>query len=94
MRSDLANDLDIEVNLKKSLRGNSGHLTKELMDPLWPSGKPIPDAKLNDLKSLLHLIPEDAQDFYKNLTGDVTVEDDIDGFSGAVDFEVEVDEAN
>lgn len=64
------------------------------MEPLWPNGKSIPEAKLNDLKSLLHLIPEDAQGFYKKLTGDVTVEDDIDRFSGEIDFEVELDEGN
>lgn len=93
MRSDLDSDYQ-EVNLKKNLRGNTVSLTKELMDPLWPNGKPVPEAKLNDLKSLLHLIPEDAQDFYKKLTGDVTVEDDIDGFSGEVDFEVEVDDGD
>lgn len=61
------------------------------MDLLWPTGKPISDAKLTDLKSIMHLIPSDAQDFYKNLKSNDTVDDDIDGFSGALDFEVEDD---
>lgn len=89
MRSNL-DDEPIEVNIKKNLRGNTGLLTKQVMDPLWPNGKPIPEAKLNDLISLLHLIPDDAQEYYKKLTGNSTVQDDIDGFSGTVDFEVEV----
>lgn len=50
MRSNLDDD-HIEVNLKKSLRGNTGLLTKQLMDPLWPNGKPIPEAKMNDLNN-------------------------------------------
>lgn len=52
-----------QVNLKK--KKNAFLLPKEMMEPLWPNGKPISEAKLNDLKSLLPLIPEDAQDFYK-----------------------------
>lgn len=59
MRSDLDADY-VEVNFKKILRGNTGPLTETLIDPLWLNGNPIPDAKLTDLKSLLHLIPEDA----------------------------------
>ncbi|KAJ8720783.1 hypothetical protein PYW08_006248 [Mythimna loreyi] len=92
MQSNLDNE-HIEVNIKKSLRGNTGLITKQVMDPLWPSGKPISEAKLNDLKSLLHLIPDDAQEYYKKLSGNSTVQDDIDGFSGTVDFEVEVEDA-
>lgn len=93
MRSNLDEDY-LEVSLKKNLRANTCQLTMALMDPLWPDGKPIPEAKLKDLKSLLHLIPRDAQEFYKKFTGDATVEDDIDGFSGEVDFEVEVNDGD
>lgn len=94
MRSNL-DDEHIEVNIKKSLRGNTGLLTKQVMDPLWPNGKPIPEAKLNDLKSLLHLVPDvpDDAEYYKKITGNSTVQDDIDGFSCTVDFEVEVEDA-
>lgn len=93
MRSNLDDD-HIQVNIKKSLRGNTGLLTKQAMDPLWPNGKPIPEAKMIDLKSLLHLIPDDAQECYKKLTGNTTVQDDIDGFSGTVDFELENEDAD
>ncbi|KAF9418473.1 hypothetical protein HW555_004761 [Spodoptera exigua] len=66
-------------------------ITKALMAPLWPTGKPVPDAKLKDLKSMLHLIPQDSHDFYVKLTGNEDTEDDIDGFSGQPDFELETD---
>ncbi|KAH9638297.1 hypothetical protein HF086_007400 [Spodoptera exigua] len=59
--------------------------------PMWPTGKAIPGPKLKDLKSLLHLIPQDAKGFYQNLTADDDLLDDVDGFSGVVDFEVETD---
>lgn len=94
MRCNLDEEYIMEVNIKKNVRGGIARLTLDLMDLRWPKGKPIPEPKLKDLKSLLHLIPEDAQYFYKNLTGDGTVQDDIDGFSGEVDFEVEVDDCD
>ncbi|KAJ8871295.1 hypothetical protein PR048_027603 [Dryococelus australis] len=37
------------------------------LQPLWPTGKPISDAKLADIKSILHLILHDASDFIKTL---------------------------
>ncbi|KAI8423582.1 hypothetical protein MSG28_012669 [Choristoneura fumiferana] len=51
------------------------------MEPLWPTGKPIPEAKLKDLKSLLHLIPQQYLSFYVNLDADKHIEDDLEGFS-------------
>ncbi|KAJ8726704.1 hypothetical protein PYW08_015101 [Mythimna loreyi] len=38
-------------------------------------------------------VEDDAQEYYKKLSGNSTVQDDIDGFSGTVDFEVEVEDA-
>ncbi|KAJ2940817.1 hypothetical protein O0L34_g5819 [Tuta absoluta] len=88
MRPDLDEKTEYTVvNIKKNTRGRQIVLRKELMDPLWPTGKPIPTPKLQDLKSLMHLIPRDDQGFYKNLTSDDSVEDDVDGFSGGIDFE-------
>ncbi|KAI8440584.1 hypothetical protein MSG28_001811 [Choristoneura fumiferana] len=43
--------------------------------------KPIPEAKLKDLKSLLHLIPQEYHSFYVNLDADKHIEDDLEGFS-------------
>jgi hypothetical protein len=54
--------------------------------PLWPIGKTINTKKLADLKSMWHLIPKDYLKFYKNLTDSESVIDDIEGFSGELDF--------
>lgn len=61
------------------------------MEPLWPTGKPVPDVKLKDLKSMLHLISQNSHDFYVNLIGKDDIEDDLEGFSGQLDFDVELD---
>ncbi|CAB3252770.1 unnamed protein product [Arctia plantaginis] len=84
-------DSFVEVDLKKNCRGRQRFISKSLMQMLWPDGKMIPQAKLNDIKSLMHLIPRDAQAFYKKLTGDNSIEDDVDGISGEPDFEIEVE---
>lgn len=36
-------------------------------------------------------IPNDAKSFYKSLIGDPTIEEDIDGFNGELDFDLEED---
>ena len=56
---------------------------------VWPNGKPISDPKLKDLQSILHLIPADAQPFYKNLASSGHIEDDVERFTGTPDFEME-----
>lgn len=80
-----------EVNIKKNSRGRQKHITKLLLKPMWPTGKAIPGPKLKDLKSLLHLIPNDAKGFYQTLTSDENILDDVDGFSGEIDFQIETD---
>ncbi|KAH9639301.1 hypothetical protein HF086_012911 [Spodoptera exigua] len=90
MKTDLNEEFKV-VDIKKNVRGRQYFITKALMAPLWPTGKPVPDAKLKDLKSMLHLIPQDSHDFYVKLTGNEDTEDDIDGFSGQPDFELETD---
>ncbi|CAH1646168.1 unnamed protein product [Spodoptera littoralis] len=90
MKTDLNEEFKV-VDIKKNVRGRQYFITKALMEPLWPTGKPVPDAKLKDLKSMLHLIPQDSHDFYVKLTGNEDTEDDIDGFSGQPDFELETD---
>ncbi|KAJ8874654.1 hypothetical protein PR048_025520 [Dryococelus australis] len=49
--------------------------------------KAISRPKLDDLKSMLHLIPSDAKDFYRSLIADKHIVDEIEGFNGPVDFE-------
>lgn len=61
------------------------------LDQLWPNGRPLSQAKLDDLKELLQLVPKKYKHFYSFL--DVTptrdFDDDIDGFGEEIDFEVE-----
>lgn len=59
------------------------------MTVLWPSGKKIAQPKLDDLKSMFHLIPKDCLSFYKALQGDENIMDDLEGFGGHPDFPIE-----
>ncbi|KAI8419718.1 hypothetical protein MSG28_008405 [Choristoneura fumiferana] len=60
-------------------------LHSALQRPYIVFGKTIPEAKLKDLKSLLHLIPQEYHSFYVNLDADKHIEDDLEGFSVQVD---------
>lgn len=75
----------VEVSIEKKTKGTSFPLNTELLTPLWPNGKEIAQAKLND-----HLIPSDCKRFYENLKGNPNLIDDIDGF-GVPDFELQFD---
>lgn len=54
-----------ELNIKKKFKGVDLDVVEEDMQELWPSGK-LNKNKLNDLKSLFHLKPDDCIDYYKN----------------------------
>ncbi|KAF9822906.1 hypothetical protein SFRURICE_010435, partial [Spodoptera frugiperda] len=70
----------VEVNIGRApVRGRPAVILTEHLVPLWPSGKPVSPAKLADIQSILHLIPEDAQSFYNGVICDDAIEDDIDG---------------
>ncbi|XP_047518759.1 uncharacterized protein LOC125058680 [Pieris napi] len=77
-----------ELHIGRKYKGSLLPLSAELLVPLWPEGKPITQAKLNDLKSMFNLIPEDCLLFYKNLKG-MEGPDFIEGFSGEADYELE-----
>lgn len=81
----------VTVDIKKKQRGrpSTSHLS-DLFIPLWPHGKAISRPKLDDLKSMLHLIPGDAKQFYQSLFTDEHIVDDIEGFNGVVDFEEDI----
>lgn len=82
----------VEVNIQKQMkrgRPTTFNSFKELEIPLWPNGKPISEKKLEDLKSLMKFIPNDAKAPYRNLFTSEEIEDDIDGFDGALDFDIE-----
>lgn len=99
VKSDLKQDTYVEINIKK--KGNKtkspgGSVTSrkfysDNLNELWPQGKPISKEKLQDLKSMYHLIPKDCLSFYKNLKS-ADLEDDVDGFSGELDFEVQLED--
>lgn len=78
-----------ELSIKKKYKGVALAVVEEDLQALWPSGKRINKKKLNDLKSLFHLIPNDCIDFYKKLKGDDAIIDDIDGYCDAPDFDLE-----
>lgn len=79
------NELDINKKVKKEVV----LINKSQLQPLWPKGKAIAQAKLDDIKSLLVYIPLDCQEFYKSLRGDKNIQDDVDGFGDRLDFDLE-----
>lgn len=78
-----------EIDIQKRQTGRPSTTFLQSLSPLWSNGKPIPAPKLQDLRSVMDLIPGDARDFYSDLLGASEVEDDVDGFSGLPDFECE-----
>lgn len=83
------NELDIKKRTPRGRPLSAEHGFSTLLEPLWPRGKPISIPKLNDLKSMMELIPSDAKPVYQRLFASAGVEDDIDGFDGELDFEME-----
>ncbi|CAG4952193.1 unnamed protein product [Colias eurytheme] len=79
-----------ELNIKKKLKGVDLGVIEEDLQELWPSGKLINKKKLNDLKSLFHLIPNDCIGYYKKLKGDDAIIDDIEyGYCDEPDFDLD-----
>ena len=74
-------------------KGNESKIDFESveLERLWPNGRPLSVAKLNDLKEMMVLVPEKYKYFYQFL--DVVTShdfvDDVDGFGATVDFELE-----
>lgn len=61
------------------------------LDRLWPNGRPLSKAKLEDLKEMMELVPDKYKYFYEFLL-DCTAhnfDDDIDGFGEGIDFDPE-----
>lgn len=57
-----------ELYIGRKFKGSVLPLCSEFLIP-WPDGKPITQAKLDDLKSMFNLIPEDCLSFYKKPAG-------------------------
>ncbi|CAH1634676.1 unnamed protein product [Spodoptera littoralis] len=79
-----------ELNIEKKVRGKVLDISEDDFNYLWPDGKEIAQAKLDDLTSMFHLIPKDCLDFYKFLKGKES-EEDVDGYGAEPDFEVELE---
>lgn len=82
-----------ETNIKKR-QGRPKHPDNIIflnnLEPLWPSGKPVAQAKLDNITSYMHLIPAADQPFYLHVTGDQLLLEDIDAYNvRALDFELE-----
>lgn len=83
-----------EINIRKRQgrpRDSDINFSNNL-ERLWPNGKPVAQAKLDDIRSYMHLIPAADQGFYLNLIGDTSIEEDIEGYNvTALDFDVETE---
>lgn len=85
------------MDITKKCKGCKQEYDKSIELPLlWPNGKPLSTAKLNDLKELLQLVPPDAKHFYTFLDNAESHEfdDDVEGFGPAIDFQFEEIEEN
>lgn len=94
MNNTLSDNNFTEVNIEKRCRGRESKTTfpaEILLTQLWPDGKQINKLKLEDIKSMMHLIPTDAHSFYSNLTGNNGINEDIGGYNEVLDFEIETD---
>lgn len=80
-----------ELDLSKKIKGITIQFTEEDFEVLWPQGKAIPQAKLEDLRSMYNLIPEDCQEFYNTLKGNSSINEDVDGYGPTLDFDLEDD---
>lgn len=94
MNNTLSVDNFIEVNIEKRGRGRQSATVfpaEILLTQLWPDGREINKLKLEDIKSIMHLIPADAHVFYSNLIGNSVINEDVGGYNEALDFEIEND---
>ncbi len=83
--------LDDEFQIVDLAKSNGTDFDGVELDQLWPDGRPISQAKKNDLIELLELVPDKHKHRFSFL-GIVPThefEDDIDGFGEEIDFELD-----
>ncbi|CAH1969590.1 unnamed protein product [Acanthoscelides obtectus] len=80
-----------EIDIKKGKDNPQTMLFSRHLQPLWPNGKPVAEAKLKYIKSYLNLIPPADHPFYVNLIGDDTIEEDTEGYNAELDFQIQDD---
>lgn len=78
-----------EIDLSKRKVGRQFSPFQLDLPLLQPEGKAISVPKMKDLKSMLVFIPSDAKDFYKKFFCNPNVDDDVEGFNTALDFDLE-----
>jgi len=82
----------IEINIEKRCRDRASNdifPSEALLTQLWLNGKEINKAKLDDIKSIMHLIPTDAHEFHTNFTGNSVIEENVNGYNENLDFDIE-----
>lgn len=83
--------LDDEFQVVDLAKSNGTDFDSVELGQLWPNGRPISQAKKEDIKELLQLVPNKHRHRYSFLgivpTRDF--EDDIDGFGDEIDFELD-----
>jgi len=94
MSQTLTNENFLEFNIEKRCRGRVSNNyifpSETLLTQLWPNGKEINKAKLDDINSIMHLIPTDAREFYIHFTGNsALIEEDVNGYDETLDFDIE-----
>ncbi|XP_072384295.1 uncharacterized protein [Diabrotica undecimpunctata] len=65
------------VNLNKRLKGRPVNLASLNLSILYPEGRKLSQAKLNDIRSLLQFVPPCHHQFYNKLQQSEVLEDDI-----------------
>lgn len=88
MKESFAEDFR-QIDIKKRTQGRLSLLRSSSFTILWPNGKEISKSKLKDLKSLMQFIPKDSQWLYKNFIASEDIVDDVEGFSGNPDFDID-----
>lgn len=81
-----------KLDLSKKNKGVLIQFSEEDFEVLWPQGKAIPQAKLEDLRSMFTLIPEDCHAFYNTVKGNSCINEDVDGYGPTLDFDLEDEE--
>lgn len=93
MSQSLSDENFLEINNEKHGRGwvsnNILFPSETLLTKLWPNGKEINLAKLDNIKSIMHLIPAYAHEIYTHFTGNTIIEEDVNGFNENLDFDIE-----
>lgn len=89
----LSDENFLEINIEKRCRDRVSNYifpSETLLTQLRPNRKEINKAKLDDIKSIMHLfIPGDAHEFYTHFVGNSIIVEFVNGFNEKLDFDIE-----